>query len=468
MSVGCAERAPEGSQRATTRLVPRGRADRDAVDLARLAGLPLDPWQADLLTDASRTTGDRWSAFEVVVMVPRQNGKSYLTVARALAGALLYGERLIVYSAHEYRTAQETWRLMREVCESDAIAPHVRRIRMMAGGEVVEFTNGARFKMIARTRTSGRGFSPDCLLLDEAFALSPDVMAALVPSLAARPNPQVWYLSSAGTYDAEVLLGLRQRGHQPTTPNLAYWEWHASTVDDPADPFVHAAVNPAYGRRIFPDTIAREYESMSRRAFLRERLGVWSETVVDTVLNEETVNDLTVDPPPPPVDGRAVSWGVDAAWDRSGAAIVACFDGDDGRPVLVEVAARPGAGWLPDMLGELEARYGLGGVAYDARGGLVDLMDRAERDHDVRGAPMRYADYPSACANLAQRVTDRTVAFGRSPGLVGDAVNATAAPVGNAWVWSRKVATPPTHLIAATAALWAHEHEQGGSAVAVY
>ena len=457
----------DGSQLATCRVLPRGRGDPDAVELARLAGLPLDPWQAEVVTESARSTRDRWSAFEVVAMVPRQNGKSYLVPARALAGCLLYGERLVLYSAHEYRTAQETWRLMREVCESDHIGRYVKRIRVTAGGEQVEFHNGARFKMIARTRTSGRGFSPDCLIMDEAFAVSPDVMAAQLPSLAARPNPQVWYLSSAGTYESEVLLGLRRRGHSGAASSLAYWEWHAESTDDHRDPVVHAKANPAYGRRITAMSVSRELESMSRRAFCRERLGVWSESIVDTVLDEDAVNQLVVDPPAPPHDGRPVGWGADAAWDRTGSAIAAAFHGDDGYPVVVLVDSRPGAGWLPERLAELTGAYIVDGVGFDARGGMTDLMDRAEREYEVVPSPMRWSDYPTACAALAQRVTDGTVHFGRSPQLVGDLIHGTAAPVGNGWVWDRKVATPPTALVAGTAALWALDHNNGPG-VAVY
>jgi hypothetical protein len=456
-----------GSQRATTRVLPSGRVDRDALVLADALSFPLDPWQGEVVTEAARTRGSKWSAFEVCAIVPRQNGKSYLVVIRALAGILLWGEQLVIYSAHEYRTAQETWRLMRDVCESDAMARHVRRIRTMAGGEVIEFHNGARFKMMARTRTSGRGFSPDCILLDEAFALSADVMAALIPSVAARPNPQVWYLSSAGTYESEVLLGLRRRGHSGRADRMAYWEWHADETVDHRDPRIHAATNPAYGRRLFADGVERELVSMSRRSFMRERLGVWSETAAETVLDEEAVNRLTVPVPPPPTDGRPIGWGVDAAWDRSGAALCAAYHGDDGRAVLVPVDARPGAGWLPDRLGEISSAYEPRGVAYDARGNILDLMERAARDHDVELLPMKYGDYPSACANLAQRVAEGTVTFAAVPALVADAVAATSAPTGSGWVWSRKTATPPTQLIAATAALWSLEHDDGAG-VAVY
>jgi phage terminase large subunit-like protein len=438
------------------------------LTMAAALGVPLDPWQGEVLTDSSRMTGGRWSAFEVATILPRQNGKSYLAPLRALAGALLYGERLVIYSAHEYRTAQETWRLMRDLCESDAVAPHVKRVRMMAGGEVVEFRNGCRFKMIARTRTSGRGFSPDCLLLDEAFALSGDVMSALLPSLAARPNPQVWYLSSAGTWESEVLLGIRRRGHGPATSRLAYWEWHAEPTDDHRDPRVWARTNPAYGRRLTYDSVSRELGALSKRSFMRERCGVWTETFAETVMREEDVNACTVTTPRPPVDGRVIGWGVDATPDRSGAVIAAAFRDDGGVPVALVVDARPGAGWVPQRLGELSEAYRVDTIAYDSRGGVTDLVDRAHREHDVPVTPMRYEQYPTACANLAQRMAERTVRIGDAPALVSDAVNATAQTTGNGWVWSRRTATVPTHLIAATGALWALERNDGGSSVGVY
>lgn len=456
-----------GNQLATTRKLPRGRSDSDVLALADHIGLPLDPWQQEIATESARTTGDQWSAFEVTAIVPRQNGKSYLVVLRALAGILLYGEQLVIYSAHEYRTAQETWRLIRDICESDPVAKYVRRIRMMAGGEVIEFTNGARFKMIARTRTSGRGFSPDCLLLDESFALSAEVMSALLPSLAARPNPQVWYLSSAGTWESEILLGLRKRGHDKTTSRLAYWEWHAESTDDHRDPKVWANVNPAYNRRLTFDSVSRELDSLSKRAFMRERLGVWSESFADTVMSEETINTLTVEIPPAPKDGRPIGWGMDAAWDRSGAAIAAAFRDDMGNPLVVIVDARPGAGWIPDRLAELSEAYRMDGVAFDARGGITDLADRANREHIVPIQPMRYEQYPTACANFAQRVTDGQLRIGQMPALINECINATAQTLGNGWVWNRKGSAPPTHLVAATAALWSLEKQDAGTGIAV-
>lgn len=62
-------------------------AGDDAVDLAAVAGLHLDPWQQHVLRGAlgERVDG-RWKAFEVGLIVPRQNGKGSILEARELAG----------------------------------------------------------------------------------------------------------------------------------------------------------------------------------------------------------------------------------------------------------------------------------------------------------------------------------------------------------------------------------------------
>ena len=458
-----------GAQRATTRRLPEGMPDTGGLKLARLVGMTLDPWQNEILAESARRDSDgRWSAFEVCALVPRQNGKSHLIIARALAGALLYDEKLILYSAHEYRTAQEVWRTMRDICASDVMAPHVRQIRRVSGGESVEFHNGARFKLLARTNSSGRGFSPDCLLLDEAFALNDDVMASILPSMSARPNPQVCYFSMAGTWEAQVLMRLRRRGHTGAPRSFAYWEWHANPDDDPTDPRVWAKANPAYGRRLTHTSIRAELETMSRRAFLRERLGIWSESAVESVLTEEDVSSLLIEVPIPPRDGRRIGWGVDVASDRSGAAIAAAFYGDDGQPIVTTVDVAAGAGWVPPRIGALTQSYGNDCVAYDARGGLIDLMDRAARDYDTVNMPLKHGEYPAACAAFAQRVVERTIHIGRAPGLVSDATGATARSVTSGWVWDRKGPTAPTSLIAATCALRALEYGDDGSSVAIY
>src|SRR3954467_11750979 len=77
-------------------------AGAEAVELAASVGLTMDPWQARVLHGAVGEREDgRWSAFEVGLLVPRQNGKGSILEARELAGLFLFGEQLIIHSAHE-------------------------------------------------------------------------------------------------------------------------------------------------------------------------------------------------------------------------------------------------------------------------------------------------------------------------------------------------------------------------------
>jgi hypothetical protein len=114
------------------------------------------------------------------LLVSRQNGKGSLFEARELAGLFLLGERLIMHSAHEYKTAAEGFlRIRGLIDDTDWLRKRVKRIRTSHGEEGVELygtgrnrmTGGQRLRFVARSAGSGRGFSGDCVILDEAYNL---------------------------------------------------------------------------------------------------------------------------------------------------------------------------------------------------------------------------------------------------------------------------------------------------------
>ena len=134
-------------------------------------------------------------------------------LARELAGLFLFGEQLILHSAHEFKTAAEAFRRVLALVEgSDDLRRHVKKVRTSHGDEGIELMTGQRLRFVARSTGSGRGFSGDCVILDEAYKLPREALGALLPTLSARPNPQLWYTSSAGHRDSEVLRGVRVLG----------------------------------------------------------------------------------------------------------------------------------------------------------------------------------------------------------------------------------------------------------------
>ena len=250
-------------------------AGAEAVELAATAGIVLDPWQAFILDRALGERSDgRWSSFEVGLIVSRQNGKGTVLEARELAGLFLFGEELILHSAHEFKTAADAFRrIARVVQDNRQFSRHVKAIRTANGNEMIELKSGQRLRFVARSAGSGRGFTADTVILDEAYELGDKEMEALLPTLSARENPQVWYASTAGGPGSVQLGRVRERGLRGDR-SLAFFEWSADEGDDPADPATWAKANPGLGIRISAEYIEKEHGALSREGFERERLSI--------------------------------------------------------------------------------------------------------------------------------------------------------------------------------------------------
>jgi hypothetical protein len=228
-----------------------------------------------------RTTLGRWAAFEFAELVARQNGKGEILLARALAGLYLFDETLILHSAHEFKTAAEAFLRIKAVIDG---APHlsklVKAMPSSHGNEGVELTTGQRLRFMARSGGSGRGFTGDTILLDEAQQLPRKAVGAMLPTLSARPNPQVCYFGTVPTpeNDSEHWTSVRDRGRSGNDATLAWLEWSAGLrCDDMDDRELWIASNPALGYRISEEAIARERNALPPESFLAERLSVWPE-----------------------------------------------------------------------------------------------------------------------------------------------------------------------------------------------
>jgi phage terminase large subunit-like protein len=182
-----------------------------AIGVAAAAGVSLDGWQRYVLECSLRRAGGRWAAFEVGLIVARQNGKSLLLAIRALAGCLLFGERLVIFSSHEWRTVSELFTQILDLVEGSRLRRYLRRVRRTGGEESITFTNGARIRFMNRSRESARGFSADLVILDESHALTAEQAGALLPVLSSRRDPQLWYAAAGPAPGAWQLSRLRQR-----------------------------------------------------------------------------------------------------------------------------------------------------------------------------------------------------------------------------------------------------------------
>jgi phage terminase large subunit-like protein len=333
----------------------------EALDVASIAGLDLDEWQAETLVASMALASDgsaRWAAREVGVVVGRQNGKGSILEVRQLAGLFVLGEKLQVHSAHEFKTCYEHFRRIKDLIQGcDLLAAEVAIIRTGAGDQAIELKSGARIRFVARSRSSGRGFTADTVYLDEAFKLDDSTMGALLPTLSARPNSQVWYTSSAPHADSPVLHRIRRRALEGDDPRLLYLEWGNDPDVAADDVEAWARANPAMGIRIDVEDIAAELRSMSAAEFARERLGIPEpepSTDLDLPIDPELWAGL-VDAESLPVS--EVRLALDSPPDLSAPVFAVAGIRDDGlRHVSVRERINPGAGPVREQIVEAARR----------------------------------------------------------------------------------------------------------------
>jgi hypothetical protein len=416
-------------------------------------GLKLDPWQQDVLRDAmGRDRAGEWVADEVVTVVPRQNGKTVLLLARALWGVLLGGERLVVFSAHQFKTARESFLTLKSWCETDVLQAYDPVVRLQAGSEMVEFPGLGRIQFIARSRTSGRGFSPDCAILDEAFELDDLALDAIKPSLSAAKAPQMWFASSAPHPTSTVLRRLCLRGRGDDGDRLVYHEWCAPLDCELDDPRAWAAANPALGSRLTERFTRSELQALDPEGFGRERLGHWEEEEVGAIFPLGLWTSLA-DPMATATGAKAIA--IDVSPDRRRAVIAAAGGLEDGR-VLVEVLHEDeGVSWVVDQVAALVAVHHPGAVVVDGAGQSETLIAPLERAgvHVTRTTPREMA---AACGALHDAVLERKLAHMDQAVLNAAVDGAAQRTLGDAWAWSRRSSrSNVTPLVAALLAHWA-------------
>src|SRR5690349_2690256 len=136
-----------GVQVPRVRHAPSVRANdwEDVADLAKAYGLVLDEWQENVLEAAMGVRSDgQWATPTVGVSVPRQNGKGALIEARELAGLLLFGEKTIIHSAHEQKTARVGFERILSYFENyDDLRKKVRSTMSALGREHIKLKSGA-------------------------------------------------------------------------------------------------------------------------------------------------------------------------------------------------------------------------------------------------------------------------------------------------------------------------------------
>lgn len=449
---------------------------QEAIELCEMAGLFLDPWQQLVLSQGLGERADgKWAAFEVGVCVPRQNGKGGILEARELTGLFLLKERLQIHSAHQFDTSLEAFgRLLHLIEDTADLSRRVKRVSRSHGEEGIELLGGPRIRFRTRTKGGGRGFTCDALYLDEAMIISEMMHGALLPTLSARPNPQVWYMGSAVDQTVHehgvVFARVRERGLKGDDPALAYFEWSVDALSDDgvplspehvddvltSDELLWAAANPGLGIRISAAHVEKERRSMDARTFAVERLGVgdWPATdgsAAGLVIGLDQWDGL-IDLDSRPVDPVCFAFDITPA--RESAAVSVAGVRDDGLLHVEIVDRRRGTGWVVARLVELYERHSPLAFVCDASGPAASLLPELA-EHGIEPLTVSAPEMAQACGVFYDTVEQARLRHLGTPELRSALRGAAKRPLGDRWAWSRKDSSVDiSPLVSSTLALW--------------
>ena len=449
-----------------------------AVYLAEMAGLVLDPWQEAILIDSLGVRADkRWAAFEVGVCVPRQNGKGALLEARELAGLFLLGERLIIHSAHLFDTSLEHFeRIVGRIEDTPQLMKRVAKngISRSHGKEAIRLKTGQRLAFRARSKGGGRGFTADLVVLDEAMDCPEAVIGALMPTLSSRPNPQLWMTGSA--VDQNIMENgvafarIRERGIEGTDPALVYYEWSRPEnkpheVLDPMDPAGLRKANPAMDIRISEQHTLKEARSMAAETFAVERLNVgdWPRTDgLDGMAITPEEWEACKDPASTIVG--PVCLAIDADPDRRWWSIGVCGRTPAGDLHVEMIERRNNGNGIIEYVRERMERHAILAVMIDGRSpanslreGLTDALSLgALRQNEI--TVMSSTQHAEACGMFADAVKQGRLRHLGQRELLEALRGATKRSLTDAWAWNRKDSSVDiSPLVACTLALWGTE-----------
>lgn len=234
-------------------------------------GQPLDEWERWLAIHALELRPDGTPRFRhVLVIVARQQGKTWLLVVLCLFWLFVSKVRLILSTSTNLDYALEAWEggvdLAKETPSLAAKLPPTRSrgVSRRNGSHALKTAEKARWKIAASNRRGGRSLSIDRLVLDELREHdSWDAWNAAVPATNARPGSMIWAFSNMGDDRGIVLDSRRNAALSGTDPAhfIAEWsmpdEWR-ERVHTATDAELLAALaqsNPQLGHRINPEVL---------------------------------------------------------------------------------------------------------------------------------------------------------------------------------------------------------------------
>jgi hypothetical protein len=444
----------------------------DAIFLASSYGLIPDDWQEDALDDWLIRGRRGWLSKTCGIAVSRQNGKNGIIEIRELYGMVVLGEKFL-HTAHEVKTARKAFKRLKyffgeQVNDPNAKFPELNalvvEIRSTNGQEAIVLSNGGSVEFVARSKGSGRGFTVDVLVCDEAQDLTDEELEALLPTISAAPlrNPQIIFAGTPPNPEknqtGEVFTRVRTDADNGLDPHLAFTDY--GVPDGPLDKIafddldILRGCNPALVTgRLQLEVCRTERRRMSAAGYARERLGWWG-NLTGAESTEGVFHGWTIQARPGIAIPSVQAIGLAVSFDRKWGSIGSAGFTDDGQTYLAAVRRDPGTAWLVTEAARIQDAHGCTVAIAESGPGsnLIPQLEEAGVILTIVGTDDSY----DAAADLADGIATKTHVHGSYPELDAAVKVTMKRASGDRWTLERRRAVDDISMAeAAMVAAWA-------------
>lgn len=260
---------------------------------AELLCMPLDPWERFAVIHGLELLPDGRPRFrKLLIIVARQNGKTFLLMVLALYWLFVARVALVLGTSTNLDYARESWAAAVEVAEGvEELAELLPKnaVRNANGEQQLTVHHGrsvrgrartvhkSRYKIAASNPKGGRSLTVHRLILDELREHHTwKAWNAAYNAMNAVRDAQAWAITNQGDARAVVLESLRNEAIDPETdevrplaerdPRLGVFEWSAPRGSRADDPYALAAANPNMNRHPDRGPFLEDLLSDARRA----------------------------------------------------------------------------------------------------------------------------------------------------------------------------------------------------------
>jgi hypothetical protein len=426
-------------------------------ETCRRIGIGFDPWQTDLnRCILAKSPDGQFAADTAVMSIPRQVGKTFDVGAVVFAECIAEPGTTVIWTAHRFKVARETFDSLRALAASPRLSPHIDydEITTGAGNEQIPFRNGSRIVFAARERGAIRGFTKvRILVLDEAQILSESALSDLVPTMNQAHNPLILLMGTPPkpSDPSEVFTNLRREALAGTSEGVLYVEFSADPGSDPDDRAAWRKANPSYPSRTPARAILRMKKLLSEADFLREALGIWDDDAAGEAAIPFPLWQRLADPAS--VASGPVRLSLEVSQDRKWACVGAAGLRADGSLHVQVAENHPGTDWVVDKLAELAPAHG--GKVVLSPNSPAGTFTKALETAGVGVIPVPTGQYAAACGAFFDGVAQSRVFHLSQPELDAAVRGARRKTAGDAWVFDRRrPSIDISPLAAVTLAAW--------------